>query len=241
MRKLRVATLIGFMAWVVSATAAPPLEADLASKLQSVLPDAKVTSVKPGPIPGLYEVMLGATVLYMTGDGRYAIRGDIFDLQSKDNLTGNVRAQARVAALAAQDGAAIEFAATNGKTNHTLYVFTDIDCGYCRKMHQEVGKLNAAGITVKYLAFPRTGLNSESFGKAVSVWCADDPKAALTAAKLGQGLQAKTCKNPVATQYELGQSMGVHGTPAVFTANGEEIGGYIPAGELIKMFELGEI
>lgn len=241
MRKSTAATCLGLMTWIISATANPQLEADLANKLKAVLPEAQVTGVKPAPIPGLYEVMLGATVLYMTGDGRYAIRGDIFDLRSKDNLTGNVRTQARVAAFSAQADSAIEFAAADGKAAHTLYVFTDIDCGYCRKMHQDVGKLNAAGITVRYLAFPRTGLNGASFKKAVSVWCADDRKAALTAAKLGQPLPDKTCENPVAAQFELGQSVGVQGTPAVFTADGQEIGGYIPAAELIKMFKSGEI
>jgi len=239
MRKTLAATILGLYA-LGAAAADANLQKQLETKLKTVIPDASITSVKPGPIPGLYEVMLGASVLYMTADGRYVFRGDIFDLKSKDNLTGQVRKQARVAAFRAQDEFAIEFAPA-GKVEHTLYVFTDIDCGYCRKMHQEVGKLNAAGIAVRYLAFPRTGLDGESFKKAVSVWCATDRKAALTAAKLGQGLPAKTCKNPVAAQYELGQSVGVHGTPAVFTADGREIGGYIPAGELIKMFELGEI
>ncbi|MGE0336237.1 MAG: DsbC family protein [Gammaproteobacteria bacterium] len=239
MRKLLAIMFFGL--FVLDAAAADAnLQKQLETKLRTVIPDASITRVTPGPIPGLYEVMLGASVLYMSGDGRYVFRGDIFDLKSKDNLTGQVREQARVAAFRAQDAFSIEFAPT-GPVEHTLYVFTDIDCGYCRKMHQEVGKLNAAGIAVRYLAFPRTGLDGESFKKAVSVWCADDQKAALTAAKLGQGLAARTCKNPVATQYELGQSVGVHGTPAVFTADGREIGGYIPAGELIKMFELGEI
>jgi len=232
---------MGFLIPAVGAVADTKLEQGLTAKLQAVLPDAKVTRVKPGPIPGLYEVMLGPTVLYMTQDGRYAIRGDIFDLKAKSNLTGDVRALARTEALEAQAASSIEFAPASGKPTNTLYVFTDIDCGYCRKMHQEVGMLNAAGISVRYMAFPRAGLHSESFDKAVAVWCASDKKAALTAAKQGKQVTGKQCENPVAAQYELGQSIGVHGTPAVFTKSGQEIGGYIPAGELIKMFELGEI
>ncbi len=233
----------GLLAWVLSlsAFAQAGVEAKLAEKLQAVIPDAEVTSVKPGPIPGLFEVMLGATVLYMTEDGQFAFRGDVFDLKSKKNLTNARRKEARTAAFAAQAKNAIEFAPTTAPATHLLYVFTDMDCGYCRKMHQEVSKLNAAGITVRYLAFPRTGLNTDSYFKSVSVWCAADRKAALTAAKAGQEIEKKTCDNPVKSQYEMGQAFGVHGTPAVYLENGEEIGGYIPAADLIRMFQTGEI
>lgn len=241
MTKFQTAAFLGLLTFAANTTADPALETLLATKLKSVIPDANVTSVKPGPVPGLFEVMLGATVIYMTGDGRFAIRGDVFDLESKSNLTSVRRSAARVAALAEQAPGAIEFAPADGKSAHTLYVFTDIDCGYCRKMHQEVDLLNAAGITVRYLAFPRAGLDSESYRKAVSVWCAADKKSALTAAKQGQTIAGKVCANPVAAQYELGQSVGLHGTPAVYLDNGQELGGYIPAAALIKMFETGEI
>lgn len=213
------------------------LQADLAAKLAKVIPDAKVTSVTPSPIPGLYEVMLGASVLYMTADGRYTLRGDIIDLKTRTNLTDSRRAEARIAAFASEAPRAIEFAPANGRVESTIYVFTDIDCGYCRKLHAEVPKLNAAGVAVQYFAFPRAGLKSESYDKAVAVWCAKDPRAALTAAKQGQKPELRKCDNPVADQFELGQSVGVQGTPAVFTEDGEEIGGYIPAPELIKMLK----
>lgn len=220
---------------------ADPAEQQLRDRLKASMPDAKVTSVRPSPVSGLYEVMMGPTVLYMSADGRYAFRGDIFDLQGHANITSKRRTEARQAAFKVAEKGAIEFAPADGKIAHTLYVFTDVDCGYCRKMHGEVGKLNAAGIDVKYFAFPRTGLNSDSFNKAVTVWCSDDKKQALTLAKQGQDLAAKTCPNPVASQYELGQSMGVHGTPAVFLEDGHELGGYVPAAELIKMFAGGEM
>lgn len=234
-----VALLLGVAVFPASADA--ELEKLLTEKIKTVIPDAKITSVKPAPLKGLYEVMLGATVLYMTGDGRFAVRGDIFDLQARSNLTDQRRSEARVIAFQAQDKNTIEFTATNGKPLHTIYVFTDIDCGYCRKMHQDIGKLNAAGITVKYLAFPRTGLDGDSYRKAVAVWCAADQKQALTAAKLGQDIESVACDNPVAAQFHLGQEVGVHGTPAVFLDNGEELGGYVPAAELIRMFGSGEI
>jgi len=213
----------------------------LQAELAKVIPDAKVTAVNPSPIAGLYEVMLGANVLYMTADGRYTLRGDIFDLKTRANLTDSRRSEARIAAFVAEAPRAIEFAPANGKVESTLYVFTDIDCGYCRKMHAEVPKLNAAGIAVQYFAFPRAGLKSESYDKAVAVWCAKDPRSALTSAKQGKKPELMKCENPVAAQFELGQSVGVQGTPAVFTEDGEEIGGYIPAKELIKMLEENEL
>ena len=229
----------GLLLVACAAGAEQSIEQQLKERLKTSMPEAKVTSVKPAAIAGLYEVMLGPTVLYMTADGRYAFRGDIFDLQGRSNLTSQRRVEARQAAFHAAEQGAIEFAPA-GKIAHTLYVFTDVDCGYCRKMHGEVGKLNAAGIAVKYFAFPRTGLNSESFNKAVTVWCSADKKEALTLSKQGRELEPKTCPNPVAAQYELGQSMGVHGTPAVYLEDGHELGGYVPAAELIKMLADGQ-
>ena len=232
--------LAGLLACVMVQAADTELEGRLAKRLKTVLPDDKITSVRPGPVKGVVEVLLGATVLYMSEDGRYVFRGDIFDLDSKANITDARRQQARVAAFAAVDPATtIEFAPTKGKASKILYVFTDIDCGYCRKFHKQMAQLNNAGIAVRYLAFPRTGLDSESAHKAETVWCSENRQEALTAAKSGTMPPAKQCKNPVADQFHLGQSMGVHGTPAVFTEEGEELGGFIPADDLIQMLSAG--
>ena len=222
------------------ATADDALQKRLSERLSKVIPDATVTSVKPGPVAGLYEVMLGATVLYMSEDGRYVFRGDIFDLNSKANLTDTRRIEARTTAFGGlKQGSTIDFPANSAKPVATLYVFTDIDCGYCRKFHQEVPALNKAGISVRYLAFPRTGIDSPSYDKAVAVWCASDRKKALTDAKSGKQPPLTKCDNPVASDYRLGESMGVRGTPALYTQEGEELGGYIPAAELIRIFKSG--
>ena len=232
--------LAGLLACLTAQAADADLEARLAKRLKTVLPDDKITSVRPGPVKGVFEVLLGATVLYMSEDGRYVFRGDIFDLDSKSNVTDARRQEARVAAFAAIDPATtIEFAPAKGKASKTLYVFTDIDCGYCRKFHKQMAQLNNAGIAVRYLAFPRTGLDSESAHKAETVWCSENRKEALTSAKSGKMPPAKQCNNPVAEQFHLGQSMGVHGTPAVFTEEGEELGGFIPAEDLIQMLSAG--
>ena len=239
-RRLIVTLLAVLFAAPLASRADEAIDAKLAARLRTVLPDAAITSVKPAPIPGLYEVMLGPTVLYMTPDAKYVFKGDVIDLDGRVNLTDQLRTQARVAAFhQVGDTSAITFAASGGKAKHSIYVFTDIDCGYCRKMHQQIKVLNDGGVTVNYLAFPRTGLDSESYDKAVAVWCAADPKVALTEAKLGKRVKSAKCDNPVAKHFHLGEAMGVHGTPAVYSEAGEELGGYIPAQELIQILNQG--
>jgi thiol:disulfide interchange protein DsbC len=238
--RLIAALLLTFSATQLAMAEDDALTAKLTARIRSVLPDAKVTSIKPAPVPGLYEVSIGPTILYMTGDGKFAVRGDIFDLESKRNVTDQRRMQARVESFKGLgEGSPIRFAATGGKAQHEIYVFTDIDCGYCRKMHKEISQLNAAGIAVNYLAFPRTGLDSESYDKAVAVWCAPDRQAALTNAKTGKKIQNAKCDNPVAQHFRLGEAMGVQGTPAVYSADGEDLGGYIPAPELVRILNGG--
>ena len=120
-----------------------------------------------------------------------------------------------------------------------LTVFTDIDCPYCAKLHREVPQLNKNGITVEYLMFPRAGLGTPSFKKAVSMWCAEDNNKSMTEAKEGRPIDNKTCENPIKAQYQLGQELGVRGTPALITKTGKLIPGYVPADRLTKML-LGE-
>lgn len=202
------------------------------SKLQAALGGMTPESIAETPIPGLYEVVVQSQIIYLSSNGRYAVQGDIVDLNSTNNLTETARNKLRADAIntvAEQD--MIVFPA-NGESKHTVSVFTDIDCGYCRKLHQEITAYNNKGITVRYLAFPRAGVGSESFNKAVSAWCADDRLKAMTRAKMDQDIEAKTCENPVAAQYELGQRLGVRGTPSIILGNGEMVPGYMPADKL---------
>ena len=123
------------------------------------------------------------------------------------------------------------------EVKHTISVFTDIDCGYCRKLHQEMAEYNKHGIKVRYLAYPRAGVGSEAYEKAVSVWCADDRQKAMTAAKTGGELKQKTCDNPVEAQFMLGQQLGISGTPALMLEDGQIFPGYVPADRLITMLD----
>lgn len=208
-------------------------ESRFAARLATVLPDAEITSVRPTPVDGLYEVALGPRVLYMSDDGRYVLNGDLMDIVERRNISEERRAEQRISALAAAADGAIEFGPANPR--HVLYVFTDIDCTYCRRFHSEIDQLVAAGIAVRYFAFPRAGLQSESYRKAVSVWCAADKRRALTDAKAGRTVPKAECDSPVEEQFELGEAMGVRGTPAVYLDDGRELGGYIPAPRLVQM------
>jgi len=193
-----------------------------------------VTSVKPTPIDGLYEVRADGQIVYMTADARYAFQGSLIDLEARRNLTEDARAEVRRGELAAYaTGGTLDFPA-RGERKHVIYIFTDVDCGYCRKLHQEVPKLNQAGVTVRYFAYPRAGLESEAYRTMASVWCADDPQAALTAAKGGAAVPDKTCENPVKAHFDMGNRIGVQGTPSILLEDGTELGGYAPADQIVQ-------
>lgn len=214
--------------------------AEIRDRIAKVVPGMKVNDIRPAPIPGWYEVLLGAKLVYVSADAQFVFDGTLMDIKNQKNLTAAPAMQARAAALKSfsDEHKLIEFA-PEGEVRHVVYVFTDTDCAYCRKMHNEVKKLNEAGIAVRYLAYPRAGVGSETYNTMVSVWCSQDRKQALTVAKNGEALPPASCDNPVKAQWELGNSMHVSGTPTVIMDNGEELGGYIPADQLIKFFEGG--
>lgn len=211
-------------------------EKNIKKVLGDLLPDEPVTRVRATPFDGLYEVLMGPNVVYMSGDGRYIFKGDMLDMQARENLSENERSLARKRIFSAMPSEKyIEFSPVNA--DHLIYVFTDIDCAYCRRLHQDVPVLNSHGVGIRYLAYPRAGVDSSSFEKMESVWCADDRKKALTDAKSGKQIQPKQCKNPVEEEYLLGQKFGVRGTPAIYTEDGEELSGYVPPEQLIQIVQ----
>jgi thiol:disulfide interchange protein DsbC len=211
-------------------------EARLKARVETLFPDLEVARVTPSAIAGLYEVLVGTDVIYVTADGRYLFQGDVLDLDQRLNVTENQRAGLRRRALdAVPPGDPIEFAAPAPK--HVVYVFTDIQCGYCRRLHRDMPELNRRGISVRYLAFPRAGIGSPAFTQMESIWCAADRRQALTDAKLGRPVTPKSCANPVARQYRLGESLGVRGTPAIYTMSGHELSGYMPPDVLLDAIE----
>jgi len=220
---------------------APVKPADIRAQIAQKLPGVKLESIKPSMIDGIYEVTVGSMTAYVSGDGKYMLtspRGtvDMYDLDTQVNLTEARRNASRAKALAElKDDQLIVFSPQNPK--HTITVFTDIDCAYCRKLHSEIAQINQLGIRVRYAAYPRSGPGTDSWRRAEAVWCSKDRKDAITRAKLGQELTSPKCAAPIAAEYELGEELGVEGTPAVMTESGEIIGGYIPAAELAKYLD----
>lgn len=200
-------------------------------------PGAKVEDIAPSPIEGLFELRLGSDIGYVSADGRYLISGDLFDIDSRTNLTEASRADVRRRLLAELDEKdMIVFAPPTVK--HTVTVFTDVECGYCRRLHAEIDQINKLGVSVRYVAYPRSGPGSPDWQKMEAVWCSKDRRTAITRAKRGEEVKAQRCgATPVAHQYELGEQMGVRGTPAIFTQRGDYIGGYLPPDRLLQQLE----
>lgn len=210
---------------------------EIASKLNGV----SASDISDSPISGVYQVQLGSRVAYVTADGNFLMQGELYDLRTSQNLTEHARAAARVEMIkSVPRDQMIVFAPPEGETKYVITIFTDVDCGYCRQFHREIDKVNALGIEVHYLFYPRTGPDTESWYKAEKVWCAgpDHRKEALTRAKLGGAVPEDACQdNPVSTHYNLGQEVGVRGTPAIVAANGEIIGGYMPPATLLETLQ----
>ncbi|MDX1824389.1 MAG: DsbC family protein [Thiohalomonadales bacterium] len=202
--------------------------------VQKMIPTVPLEAIQPSPLPGLYQVMIPPQMFYISADGRFAIDGDLIDLNTGQNVSTTVRDKMRITAInALGEDAMIVYSPKNPL--YTVTVFTDIDCGYCRKLHSEINQYLKAGIKVRYVAYPRAGLGSGSYQKAVNVWCSKDRNDALTRAKLGEDIKAKDCDNPVAQEYELAQRIGLRGTPAIITEQGQVLPGYVPADRLKMM------
>ncbi len=204
--------------------------------MAKAMPNAVVDSIKPSVIPGYREVAIGGRVLYVSLDGRYLIQGSLFDLNTRTSLTENSQAVIRRGILA-KIGPDRRIIFSPAKPKHHVTVFTDIDCGYCRKMHQQVAEYNKLGISVEYLFYPRAGIGSEAANKAINVWCSADRRKALTDAKNDRPVLNKTCTNPIAADFALGQKMGFDGTPAIYAADGSHIGGYLAPVQMLATLD----
>lgn len=202
--------------------------------LSKSMPNIKIDSVKPSEVKGLLEVTVGANIFYVSDDGKYLLQGRLIDVAARTDLTEAKLGGIRKAALEKVDAdKMIIFKPKIGK--YKVWVFTDIDCGYCRKLHSEIDQYLAQGITIQYLFFPRAGKGSESYVKAVSVWCAKDRNAALTDAKKGNMPEAKKCDNPVDEHMKLAEDFEVKGTPMIVSEKGNAFPGYLPAKQLAEV------
>lgn len=237
MRKFSILVSLLFMFQTMSFAADGDGDALVKAAIKRIMPTATPDSIILSPVTGLYEVIIGAKVLYLSADGRFLIEGDMFDLLSMKNVTESKRTTGRLKAVQAiAEDSMIVFRPE--KVNHVVKVFTDIDCGYCRKLHREMDKYMAEGIEIRYMAYPRSGKNTPSYFKAVGVWCADDKKKAMTEAKNGGKVpESKSCKHPVDEHMAVADVVGVTGTPTLVFEDGRVIPGYLPAKRLVGFLD----
>jgi len=212
-------------------------EARVRAILRDLNPQIRVESIAPAPIPGFREVIATGQVVYVSDDGKYLFQGGLMDVVKRKDLAEAAMAKLRVEILKTLPVEDRIVFAPAGKPRHTVVVLTDIECGYCRKFHTDIGEYTKRGIAVEYLAFPRAGLASADYRNMVSVWCASDRKKALTDAKNGRAVPSRTCQTPVDMQYKAGQRMGLTGTPMILSSSGEMLGGYLPPDVLLQRLE----
>jgi thiol:disulfide interchange protein DsbC len=234
MNKLLKCFFILLFSTIVTSVSAD--EAAIRKAIQTSMPTAKIEAIKPSEIKGLYEVTLGSSIYYVSEDGKYLFQGRMIDVANRVDLTEQKLGNTRKKALENLGiDKMIVFKPKIGK--YKVYVFTDIDCGYCRKLHSEIDQYLAEGIQIQYLFFPRAGKGSDSYDKAVSVWCAKDRNAALTAAKKDNKIETKTCDNPIDEHMQLAAEFDVKGTPMIVTENGNVYPGYLPAKQLLEALQ----
>lgn len=204
--------------------------------IRSALKGISVSSIESTPIPGLYEVVSGGQVIYFSSDGRYVIQGELIDFKTQKSLTEARRSGIRRELISTIDESKMIIFKPE-KVKYVVTVFTDIDCGYCRKLHSQMDQYLEKGIEIRYLFYPRSGPNTPSYFKAISVWCADDRKQALTDSKNNRTVPSKTCDNPVDEHMRLAQQLGLRGTPYILFENGQSTPGYVAPDQMEQMLK----
>jgi len=233
-----VRTLTGILCVLLLSLSAQADDTEkLKQRLQQRLSEIVITDLKPAPIPGMYEMVFGTRVAYVSADGQYMLMGDLIDLEGRRNLTAMRRGSLVLKSIDAL-GETNMIVLGPEKQKRTLTVFTDVDCPYCSRLHNEVPKLTQAGVKVRYLLYPRAGKDTETYRRSVAVWCSKDRIKAIAIAKSGGKLDMKTCANPVDEHLRLGREVGVEGTPTIVMDDGRVLPGYAPAAELLAALGL---
>ena len=229
-----------FVAFVSQSLHAGEEQSDnVRQKLNAMFP---VSSVKYVSEIGLFQVELSnGTILFSNDKADNFVVGELYSMDPKSNgnrpinVTEQEKDKLRVEAVRSLDKKDLVIFPAKGETTGSMYVFTDVDCSYCRRLHSEMDTYNSNGIEVRYISWPRCGTNCISYEKAVAVWCSDDPQAAMSLAKSGAMPEPKTCDNPVKEQHDLAVRLGLRGTPFIILDDGRTIPGYKPAAEIVEM------
>lgn len=204
------------------------------ARLQKLQPEMPIKDIESTPIPGLFMASIGGgQYLYATADGRHILTGELYEVTDASlvSLSEKYRSKIRREVLANLDESELIIFTPQSRVSSVkakVTVFTDVDCGYCRKLHQQMNEYHKRGIEVRYLAYPRSGVGTESYRKYVSAWCSKNPQVAITKLKNGKAIDESSCINPVASQYELGQMIGISGTPSILLPDGRMLPGLVP-------------
>ncbi len=209
----------------------PALE-EVRNKIDAMFPEIGGENVNGSPVDGWYTIQKGSIVAYISADGRYLLQGDMIDLDQQTNLSEQARSQSRLKLISSvSDDEVILFSPADVK--HSITVFTDVECTYCRKLHSQIDDYLAEGIEIRYMLYPRGGPASSSWSTSENVWCARDRNSALTAAKLSRDFESRKCdKSMISMHYKTGQNVGLSGTPAIVLEDGTLLSGYLPPAAL---------
>ncbi|KAB7622584.1 DsbC family protein [Alkalilimnicola sp. S0819] len=223
----------------LAADADPAVAERIRAAVAEVEPRIEIDAVGETPLPGIYEVVIGGQVAYLSGDGKYLVQGNIIELGSGRSVSDERRGELRLAKLEESvDESQMIIYEPGGEVSTQITVFTDIDCPYCRKMHADIEQMLAEGVRVRYLLMPRAGVGSGSYVKAVNAWCADDPRAALTAAKQGKRNEQRECDDPVTKHLRLARDLGITATPTIILEDGRVEAGYRDFATLKRALDL---
>lgn len=237
---------LSFIVTAQETKAVTPLSADTETSLKRTLSSSiglNILSVKVSPLPSLVEVVTDQGMFYASADGKFLVQGKLYGIGGLNvvNHTEESLAQVRIAGIKKFEKDMIVYPAKNEK--HVVTVFTDITCGYCRKMHKQMEEFNDKGITVRYMAYPRSGVKdrtgqlSQGFRDLRSIWCHENPNEAMTKAKLGSSVAQRICDKPVEAEFNFGRQVGVNSTPSIIFENGFMLPGYKEPSALLAILE----
>lgn len=208
--------------------------------LSERLPDVQITNIQASPVKGVYELVSDGQIYYVSADGAYIFDGDLIDMAERRNLTSARKGNLHLELINSVDEAEMLVYETPEPSERSITVFTDVSCGYCRKLHAELDQLLDGGVRVRYLMFPRAGIGSQAHKDLESVWCAENPQEAMTVAKSGGSVDPASCSNPIDSHVALAEKVGLRGTPLIYLDNGQMIPGYRSAAELVDMIQTSE-
>lgn len=217
-----------------------PSLTEVRQRVEAALPGITLSSVAETPVNGLYEAIIDGSIYYVDASGQFLLEGSLIELQTRSNLTEARLGTLHMGLLTDLDDEQMLIFEPENPTGRSITVFTDISCGFCRRLHAEIDTLLDEGIAVKYLLFPRSGLGTAGHQALESVWCNENPTDAMTTAKAGGRVPTANCSNPIENHVALAHQVGLRGTPLIYVDNGERIPGYREAAQLVSMIQSSE-